>query len=213
MKHFKHIQVNLHLSLHHPTLVFPLTYTLRYVWIPSDTSTIIVLLLKWILTEAVREQTECILFIRIDFKILLITFKARLGLAPIYITDMLTPYEPARSLRSRSFNLPEEIRLACSVSSFKSLLKTHFYRLAFMWCHLVVVHFIYSIFCLLLLSFILSYFHLSYLLLFLYSHYLQQYSIVLYFHLVNVSLVTALCVVCLVYYYNASACFVCQSTL
>ena len=37
---------------------------------------------------------------RIDFKILLITFKARQGLAPEYITDMLTPYEPARSLRS-----------------------------------------------------------------------------------------------------------------
>ena len=96
---------------------------------------------------------------RIDFKILLITFKARRGLAPSYITDMLTPYEPARSLRSsggallavpksrlkskgdRAFSiraprlwndLPEEIRLAESVTSFKSLLKTHFYRLAFM---------------------------------------------------------------------------------
>ena len=30
--------------------------------------------------------------------------------------------------------LPEEIRLAGSVNSFKSLLKTHFYRLAFLWC-------------------------------------------------------------------------------
>ena len=96
---------------------------------------------------------------RIDFKILLITFKARMGLAPSYITDMLTPYEPARSLRSLGGaflvfpksrlkcrgdcafairapqlwnNLPKEIRLARSVSSFKSLLKTHFYRLAFM---------------------------------------------------------------------------------
>uniref|UniRef100_A0A3Q3FRJ7 Reverse transcriptase domain-containing protein n=1 Tax=Labrus bergylta TaxID=56723 RepID=A0A3Q3FRJ7_9LABR len=37
---------------------------------------------------------------RIDFKILLITFKARTGLAPSYITELLTPYEPARSLRS-----------------------------------------------------------------------------------------------------------------
>ncbi|KAF7642200.1 hypothetical protein LDENG_00262640 [Lucifuga dentata] len=72
---------------------------------------------------------------------------------------MLTPYEPVCSLRSsggtilavpksrvkckgdRAFairalllwnDLPEEIRLADSVSSFKSLLKTHFYRLAFM---------------------------------------------------------------------------------
>ncbi|KAF7651423.1 hypothetical protein LDENG_00111240, partial [Lucifuga dentata] len=96
---------------------------------------------------------------RIDFKILLITFKAHLGLAPSYITEMLTPYESVRSLRSsggtllavpkwrlkskgdRAFairapqlwnDLPEEIRLADSVPSFKSLLKTHFYRLAFM---------------------------------------------------------------------------------
>ncbi|KAF7655435.1 hypothetical protein LDENG_00055950, partial [Lucifuga dentata] len=96
---------------------------------------------------------------RIEFKILLITFKALLGLAPSYITEMLTPYESVHSLRSsggtllavpkwrlkskgdRAFairalllwnDLPEEIMLADSVSSFKSLLKTHFYRLAFM---------------------------------------------------------------------------------
>ena len=90
---------------------------------------------------------------RIDFKILLITFKARSGLAPSYITDILIPYEPARSLRSldralltlpksrlktkgdlafairasQIWNaLPEEIRLAGSVNSFKSLLKPIF---------------------------------------------------------------------------------------
>ncbi|KAF7641734.1 hypothetical protein LDENG_00273640 [Lucifuga dentata] len=68
---------------------------------------------------------------------------------------MLTPYEPVRSLRTSGGtlvavpksrlkskgairalllwnDLPEEIRLTDSVSSFKSLLKTHFYRLAFM---------------------------------------------------------------------------------
>ncbi|KAF7641764.1 hypothetical protein LDENG_00272630, partial [Lucifuga dentata] len=96
---------------------------------------------------------------RIEFKILLITFKALLGLAPSYITEILTPYEPVHSLRSSAGtllavpesrlkskggcafairtlllwnDLPEEIRLADSVPSFKSLLKTHFYRLAFM---------------------------------------------------------------------------------
>ena len=37
---------------------------------------------------------------RIHFKILLITFKARSGRAPSYITDILIPYEPACSLRS-----------------------------------------------------------------------------------------------------------------
>ncbi|KAF7659716.1 hypothetical protein LDENG_00294140, partial [Lucifuga dentata] len=42
---------------------------------------------------------------RIDFKILLITFKACLNLAPSYICDMLTSYEPAHSLRSSGSNL------------------------------------------------------------------------------------------------------------
>ncbi|KAF7644086.1 hypothetical protein LDENG_00228060 [Lucifuga dentata] len=42
---------------------------------------------------------------RIYFKILLITFKARLGLVPSYICDMLTAYEPACSLRSSGSNL------------------------------------------------------------------------------------------------------------
>lgn len=37
---------------------------------------------------------------RIDFKILLTTFIALQGLAPPYILDLLTPYEPMRPLRS-----------------------------------------------------------------------------------------------------------------
>uniref|UniRef100_A0A667WJC6 Reverse transcriptase domain-containing protein n=1 Tax=Myripristis murdjan TaxID=586833 RepID=A0A667WJC6_9TELE len=37
---------------------------------------------------------------RIDFKVLLLVFKALNGLAPPYIQDLLTPYEPGRSLRS-----------------------------------------------------------------------------------------------------------------
>ncbi len=37
---------------------------------------------------------------RIDFKILLITFKFLQGLAPSYIAELLTTYEPSRSLRS-----------------------------------------------------------------------------------------------------------------
>ncbi len=37
---------------------------------------------------------------RIDFKILLITFKALDGLCPTYIADLLTPYSLERSLRS-----------------------------------------------------------------------------------------------------------------
>lgn len=42
----------------------------------------------------------------IDFKFLLITFKAFNGLAPEYIRDLLIPYEPARSLRSSNRGLP-----------------------------------------------------------------------------------------------------------
>ena len=95
---------------------------------------------------------------RIDFKILLITYKAFHGLAPSYIQELLTPYTPIRNLRSSSGNLlavpksrlksrgdaafavraprlwndlPEELRLANSLSSFKSMLKTHLYRKAF----------------------------------------------------------------------------------
>ena len=95
---------------------------------------------------------------RINFKILLFTYKARLGQAPAYICDLLSPYVPTRDLRSSNqalldfpkgkftakghmafaikaptlWNaLPLEIRLAESIPRFKSLLKTHFYRSAF----------------------------------------------------------------------------------
>ena len=95
---------------------------------------------------------------RIDFKILLMTFKAVNGHAPSYISDMLEPYNPGRCLRSsdqgllktptpnlvkkggRAFAvraptlwnaLPVNLRRANSVSSFKSLLKTHLFVKAF----------------------------------------------------------------------------------
>ena len=94
----------------------------------------------------------------IDFKILLITFKALHGLAPSYIKDLLKPHKPQRILRSadkalldppdtklvtqgdRAFSarapflwnaLPLNLRLADSVTSFKSLLKTYMYRKCF----------------------------------------------------------------------------------
>ena len=97
---------------------------------------------------------------RIDFKVLLITYKAVHGLAPEYITDIITVKPKSHySLRSnselllqkprlktlktlgdRSFalaaptlwnGLPVEIRHAESVSSFKRLLKTYLFRKAF----------------------------------------------------------------------------------
>ena len=81
-----------------------------------------------------------------------------MGLTPSYISDLIINYVPPRTLRSANkalldtptgqFNakghmafafkaptlwnaLPLKIRLAESVPQFKSLLKTHFYRLAF----------------------------------------------------------------------------------
>lgn len=95
---------------------------------------------------------------RIDFKVLLFVFKALNGLAPSYISDLLSPYSNIRSLRSadqrlltvrgsnlklkggRAFavaapnlwnSIPTSIRLAPSTETFKSRLKTHLYSLAF----------------------------------------------------------------------------------
>ena len=95
---------------------------------------------------------------RIDFKVLLLVFKALNGLAPPYLSDCLDKYVPGRPLRSHGAGLlteikingkkhgeaafasyapkmwnllPSKIRLATSVDVFKTLLKTHFYNLAF----------------------------------------------------------------------------------
>ena len=92
---------------------------------------------------------------RIDFKILLITFKALHGLAPVYILDLLPPKQNKRALRSsdkgllevpatnlktkgdRAFAavaptlwnaLPLPLKNAVSVERFKSMLKTHLFR-------------------------------------------------------------------------------------
>ncbi len=94
---------------------------------------------------------------RIDFKVLLLVYKSLNGLGPKYIADMLTEYKPNRPLRSlgssqleiprvhtkqgesafsyyaaRSWNqLPEEIRCAKTLATFKSSLKTHLFSCAF----------------------------------------------------------------------------------
>lgn len=96
--------------------------------------------------------------VRADFKVLLLTYKALNGMAPSYLTDLLTPYVPTRSLRSqatgllmipivrkktvgeRAFffrapilwnRLPQEIRQACSVEVFKAKLKTHLFSVVY----------------------------------------------------------------------------------
>ena len=95
---------------------------------------------------------------RIHYKIVVLVFRALHGLAPAYVTTLITSYEPRRALRSagtallcvprhnlerygrRSFScagpalwnsLPETMRLADSLNTFKSQLKTHYFKLAY----------------------------------------------------------------------------------
>uniref|UniRef100_A0A669F551 Reverse transcriptase domain-containing protein n=1 Tax=Oreochromis niloticus TaxID=8128 RepID=A0A669F551_ORENI len=95
---------------------------------------------------------------RVHFKILVLTFKALQGQAPAYIIELLQPYVPSRSLRScdqgllviqhtrlktkgdRAFatvaarlwnSLPQNLRSADSLITFKKQLKTHLFRIAF----------------------------------------------------------------------------------
>jgi hypothetical protein len=92
---------------------------------------------------------------RISFKILLMVFKALRGLGPRYMSDMLQPYEPSRSLRSqqqcllqvpktrlvtggdRAFSvigprlwnaLPVDVKSCDSVDTFKVRLKTFLFN-------------------------------------------------------------------------------------
>ena len=95
---------------------------------------------------------------RIRFKILLLTYKCINGLAPGYLSSLVAPYKPKRLLRSstqcrleiqngrlksqgdRSFRvvsqkewnqLPLDIKLAPSVDSFKTKLKTFLFKECF----------------------------------------------------------------------------------
>ena len=96
--------------------------------------------------------------VRIDFKVLLIVYKALHGLAPHYIRELLNEYQPTRQLRSSSHimlqrpktrtvrygdrafsayapkiwnNLPLHVRESDSISCFKSRLKTHYFKLTY----------------------------------------------------------------------------------
>ncbi len=96
---------------------------------------------------------------RVQFKILLLTFKCQYGLAPSYLRDMICDHVPPRSSRSsnvkfvlkvprtkrktlgtRSFSfyapdlwnsLPMEIRSIDDVDTFKSMVKTHLFKKAY----------------------------------------------------------------------------------
>ena len=95
---------------------------------------------------------------RIEYKLLLLTYKCLHGLAPSYLSSLLKPYKPTRLLRSsdqdlleephfrtetygkRSFSasaprlwnkLPKEVKSAKSLDVFKSKLKTHLFKKAY----------------------------------------------------------------------------------
>ena len=91
---------------------------------------------------------------RIEYKLLLYVYRALNGMAPAYITELLQPYVTGRCLRSCDSHLlcvpctshswgdralskaapllwntlPLDIKSAPSVSLFKSMLKTHFFK-------------------------------------------------------------------------------------
>jgi len=92
---------------------------------------------------------------RIDFKLLLITYKCLNDLAPAYLSELLTKYVPVRNLRSSSLDfldpprtvqtltygerafsaaaprlwnaLPVSVRSTTSLQRFKTLLKTYLF--------------------------------------------------------------------------------------
>ena len=95
---------------------------------------------------------------RIEYKLLVIVFRALHDRTPAYLASLITPYVPRRALRSadralltvprhnlehygrRSFSragptlwnsLPEDLRLTGCMDTFKARLKTHYFKLAF----------------------------------------------------------------------------------
>ena len=107
---------------------------------------------------------------RIEFKIMLITYKALHDRGPIYIQELLQLYTPSRNLRSsnrnllvkpyfnlnsygkRAFsvaapelwnNLPEDIKSANSIDDFKRKLKTFLFMRAYeSWCFYLLSDFL-----------------------------------------------------------------------
>ena len=98
---------------------------------------------------------------RINFKILLITYKALNGQAPTYLSDLLSYYRPARPLRSSTQNplrnpcynlknyggrsfavaaprlwnaLPMAVKSSNSVDIFKRQLKSHLFPCSYLNC-------------------------------------------------------------------------------
>lgn len=110
------------------------------------------------ITPILKELHWLPVAVRIEFKILVLVFKAYHGIAPLYISDMITKYEPTRSLRSsskrllvvprynlktyggRAFSvngpmlwnsLPNNIRETETLSTFKNQIKTFLFKRSF----------------------------------------------------------------------------------
>ena len=110
------------------------------------------------ITPILKELHWLPISFRIQFKLLLLAFRAHIMGEPVYLSQLLLRYIPTRALRSsnksfltlpklrlktygcRSFqysasilwnNLPDDIRTCSELSVFKGLLKTHLFSIAY----------------------------------------------------------------------------------
>ena len=110
------------------------------------------------ITPILKELHWLPVAVRIEFKILVLDFKANHGIAPLYISDIITKYEPTRSLSSsskrlfvvprynlktyggRAFSvngpmlwnsLPNNIRETETLSTFRKQIKTFLFKRSF----------------------------------------------------------------------------------
>ena len=108
-------------------------------------------------TPLLRELYWLPIVCRVDFKLLVFTYIAMHNDAPVYLCEVVCPYQPTRTLRSANnnmlevkrtctkagdcsfavaaaslwINLPTVIKTCDNLTCFKRLLKTHFCRIAY----------------------------------------------------------------------------------
>ena len=125
---------------------------------------ILLLLVKYTITtyttniRSYHSSSERPTLQRIEYKVLLLTYKAVHGKAPAYISQLLSLYTPTRPLRSENKNLlrvprcrlegfgrrcfayaapslwnplPTPVKCASSIETFKSSLKTYLFNVAY----------------------------------------------------------------------------------
>ena len=136
----------------------PKTALLKLQRIQNNAARVISRSKKYDSTEEVRKNLHWLpIEQRVQHKINVLTYKAINGLGPTYLSELLMPHAPSRSLRSgdqhrlherkarttagdRAFSvsapylwnrLPESLRQASSVNVFKNDLKTHLFERAF----------------------------------------------------------------------------------